>query len=199
MTVLSAQSIRMRVEATALQKKLVANGQLGIAKEKPASTAFVIDPWIAISKQTLGMSYGLSSCGYDIRVGKLDRWRDLAKTESFQSWNTEPGEFLMCSSLEYFELPYDIVGIVHDKSTLARKGLALQNTVLEPGWRGWITLEVSNHGPSVVRIQVGQPIAQVVFHKLDEPTELPYIGKYQDQAGEPVHAILSESESEGDQ
>ena len=34
------------------------------------------------------------------------------------------------------------MGIVHDKSTWARRGLVVQNTVIEPGWHGYLTIEV---------------------------------------------------------
>jgi dCTP deaminase len=152
------------------------------------SEAMLIEPF-SEAKQALGMSYGLSACGYDIRVGKIDRFTPT-KDEPVQSYNLRPGEFLLCSSLERFKIPHNVVAKVHDKSTWARKGLALQNTVLEPGWAGFITLELSNHGTKHLRIMVGQPIAQVLFEFLDEPTELPYVGKYQDQPNEPVHAIL---------
>lgn len=168
MTILSAQTIRSRM----------------VNKIKPFEER----------KTALGMSYGLSSAGYDIRVGKIDRWKptELGGKVRLESYLLRPGAFVLLSSLEYMELPHDILGTVHDKSTLARKGLALQNTVLEPGWKGYITLELSNHGSDSVRILAGQPIAQVVFQLLDLPTSLPYEGKYQNQPDEPVHAIHAE-------
>lgn len=185
MSVLSAQSIRQRVHAV--------NGGI-VTNFLPMQ----IEPF-SESKQACGMSYGLTGAGYDIRLGKIGKpawtrgdneragdknWTDSAA----QSWMLQPGSFILAASLERFELPNDIQAIVHDKSTLARQGLALQNTVLEPGWEGFITLELSNHGPKPIRILVGQPIAQIVFHQLDHPTELPYRGKYQNQDNLPTEA-----------
>jgi len=77
-----------------------------------------------------------------------------------------------------------VVGIVHDKSSLARRGLAAQNTVLEPGWRGFLTLELTNHGTKPIRLEAGQPIAQILFHTVTGVVE-PYSGKYQDQGQGP--------------
>lgn len=120
------------------------------------------------------LSYGLSYCGYDIRL------RDAGRVTH--------DNFFLGSSLEYFNMPNDVVGVVHDKSTLARLGLAVQNTVIEPGWRGWLTLEISYHGHSHdYLLLAGQPIAQVIFHQIDQITN-GYEGKYQDQSNEPVAA-----------
>ena len=80
-------------------------------------------------------------------------------------------------------MPRDCLAYVKDKSTWARLGVLVQNTVIEPGWRGHLTLELSCEGNGTIHIPAGSPIAQIVFHKLDEPTEQPYPedGKYQDQ------------------
>jgi dCTP deaminase len=81
-----------------------------------------------------------------------------------------------------------VVGIVHDKSSLARRGLAVQNTILDPGWHGYMTLELTNGGHEQIELPKGSAIAQVVFHMLDHATELPYRGKYQNQERNPTVA-----------
>lgn len=123
-----------------------------------------------------GMSFGLSPAGYDVRVA--------------ESMILPPGGFELASTIERFDMPVCLLGIVHDKSTLARLGIALQNTVIEPGWHGYLTLEISNHGNETVHIPAGMPIAQIIFHSLTADTEQPYIGKYQDQQPGPQPAIL---------
>ena len=65
-----------------------------------------------------------------------------------------------------------------DKSSYARLGICVQNTVLEAGWEGIITLEISNHGPGMVRLLPGFGIAQVLFFK-SNGCDVPYNGKYQ--------------------
>ena len=114
-----------------------------------------------------GMSYGLSVAGYDIRIDQdVDMWA---------------GRFALAASMERFHMPHNIIAFVHDKSTWARRGLAVQNTVIEPGWSGYLTIELTNHGRDDIQIDRGMPIAQIVFQFLDEPTEKPYSGKYQNQ------------------
>jgi dCTP deaminase len=123
-----------------------------------------------------GMSYGLSHAGYDIRV--------------LQTIVLRPGGFALASSIERFSIPSDLCAMVKDKSTWARRGLALQNTIAEPGWSGFLTLELSNHSDQTIQILTGDPIAQMVFMRLDEPTESPYAGKYQGQPNKPVPAVM---------
>lgn len=127
-----------------------------------------------------GMSYGLSAAGYDIRCKqRLVLW---------------PGDFSLASTVERVVLPNDVLAMVADKSTWARRGVAVQHTVIDPGFRGWVTLEISvngrNGGPII--IEAGDPIAQMVFHRLDQPTDRPYSGKYLDQPDEPVPAKVEE-------
>jgi dCTP deaminase len=121
-----------------------------------------------------GLSYGLSSCGYDVRVKETVVLR-------------KGYAFSLASTIEHFDMPFHVVGRVHDKSTWARRGLAIQNTIIEPGWRGYLTLELSNNCPeNTIVVEAGDPIAQIIFELLDEPTEAGYNGKYQDQPGRPV-------------
>lgn len=123
-----------------------------------------------------GMTYGLSACGYDIRID--------------QTVLLPGGGFFLASSIERFKMPRHIAGFVHDKSSWARRGVAVQNTVIEPGWRGFLTIELTNHTEGAITIERGSPIAQIVFQTLDEPTESPYNGKYQDQERGPQPVIF---------
>lgn len=125
-----------------------------------------------------GMSYGVGPAGIDLRI---------AETVTVPS-----GGFALASCLEKFQMSDDLLGVVHDKSTWARLGIAVQNTVIEPGWRGFLTIELTNHGRDEVVIEAGTPICQVVFHLLDEPTKQVYDGKYQNQKQGIQEAILEE-------
>ena len=126
-----------------------------------------------------GMSYGLSPAGYDIRV-KLESEKTILGH----------GDFLLATTVERFQIPNNLVGVVHDKSTWARRGITVQNTIIEPGWNGYLTLEITMHGQYAEVIYNGDPIAQVVFHLVFGEVLSPYSGKYQDQAQEPVPAIV---------
>lgn len=132
-----------------------------------------------------GVSYGLGEAGYDIR---------LKQEIAFKPSNMGPiiykngeiihGRFVIASAVEEFNMPDTLVGIVHDKSTWAREGISVFNTVIEPGWRGFLTLEIVFHGSKDIVLPAGCGIAQVLFHRVTD--EVTYNGKYQDQPDAPV-------------
>ena len=124
-----------------------------------------------------GGSHGLSEAGYDIRIKQ-----ELLLSES--------SRFALASTIERFQMPKTLVAVVHDKSTWARRGLSVFNTVIEPGWYGWLTLELVYHGPGEIHIPAGVGIAQVLFHHLEWPADYGD-GKYQNQKDEPVGPITS--------
>lgn len=149
----------------------------------------IFTPFCERSKQR-GMSYGLSFAGYDVRVDLDDDHNLMGDVYALL---LPPGRFVLASTMEHFAIPNDVMGIVHDKSTWARLGLAVQNTVLEPGWRGYLTLELTNHGPQDILVYHGDPIAQIVLHQLAAPPEHTYEGgKYQDQEQGPQAARFEE-------
>jgi len=130
-----------------------------------------------------GVSHGLSLAGYDIRI-EQDVFFGGDRVRVDGEWKA--GKFTLASAMEEFEMPFDLVGVVHDKSSWARRGLAVFNTVIEPGWRGYLTLELVHHGWQPLHIKAGSGIAQVIFSQIAEPAA--YSGKYQDQARGPVEA-----------
>lgn len=145
-----------------------------------------------------GVSYGLAEVGYDIRIKQdicffPERFHIMGEqlrpvTYTIDQSTITYGRFCIASAIEEFDMPNDLVGIVHDKSTWARKGLSVFNTVIEPGWNGFLTLELVFHGSEPLHIPAGAGIAQVVFHRIAHPAA--YTGKYQSQADEPVPAVF---------
>ena len=145
-------------------------------------------------EKTGSPSYGLSSHGYDIRLGTsfLEVPRKVRiipgqdklpykpiEVENDGGYYLRPGGFILACSYEKIALPSDITGLVKDKSSYARLGISVQNTVLEAGWEGIITLEISNHGPAGVYLLPGKGIAQVLFFRSESGCDTPYSGKYQ--------------------
>lgn len=129
-----------------------------------------------------GMTFGLGPSGYDVRIA--------------ESVKLFPGEFLLASTIERFFIPKNVAAFAMDKSSWARRGLSLFNTVLEPGWKGFLTLELANAGPNYLEIPAGSPIAQIMFQWLDLPTDQPYAGRYQNQEAGPQPARYAEEGSD---
>lgn len=140
-----------------------------------------------------GISYGLTEAGYDIRI-KQDIWftnrlyASGIQQEISVNGILTPGRFVIASAIEEFHMPHDLVGVVHDKSTWARLGLSVFNTVIEPGFCGGLTLELVYHGQGELIIPAGVGIAQVLFTRI--AVEAQYNGKYQNQSSNPVPAIF---------
>lgn len=144
-----------------------------------ADTLRILKPVEPFTERTVinGLSGGVSLHGYDIHVRE-----DLTFYEN---------DFHLASSIEFFQLPPNIVGRPYCKSTWARKGVMMPPTVIEAGWSGYLTLELFTTripGPyDKVTIKAGTPIAQILFEYTDQPTE-GYNGKYQGQGPGPVEA-----------
>lgn len=141
-----------------------------------------------------GVSYGLSEAGYDIRIKQEVRiekrlypageiW-EVFLNGCLVDTNTK---FCLASSVEEFHIPGNLVGIVHDKSTWARQGLSVFNTVIEPGWKGFLTLELVHHGQQNLIIPAGAGIAQVIFSHITDIADYGN-GKYQNQEDRPVES-----------
>jgi len=126
-----------------------------------------------------GRSFGLSSCGYDVRLDQ-DIWL-------WPFWGR------LGSIIEHISMPADVCAEVKDKSTNARLFVFVQNTIIEPGWKGYLTLELTRFKPWPILLKKGTPIAQIVFKQLDKPTEQMYSGKYQNQPAGPQPAIMEHS------
>lgn len=150
------------------------------------------------------ISYGLSSFGYDMRVG--NKFRVVADSEYttygarldpkkncnrfFTEVETDalvlpPNNFALAESVEYFEIPRNIMAVCVGKSTYARVGVVINITPLEPEWRGRVTIEISNTTFIPVVIHANEGIAQVLFFR-GEPCQVSYEDKkgvYQNQAG----------------
>ena len=101
-----------------------------------------------------------------------------------------PGEFALAVTLEHVAIGDDLVGRLDGKSSLGRLGLVIHSTAgfVDPGWRGHLTLELSNLSPLPITLYYGMKISQISFMQLTSQAEHPYgrgvIGsKYQDQEG----------------
>lgn len=142
-----------------------------------------------------GVSYGLGEAGYDIRIKqditfyRLFGLIPMVKVVDGDQVSRHFGKFTLASAIEKFNMSPSCVAIVHDKSTWARRALSVFNTVIEPGWKGWLTLELVYHGRKKLHIPAGSGIAQVLFHLVQEPAN--YNGKYQNQENKPVAARSS--------
>jgi dCTP deaminase len=147
------------------------------------------------------VSYGVSSYGYDTRVS--DEFKIFTNVNSsivdpkdfdpasFVDVKTDvcivpPNSFALAHTVEYFRMPRNVLAICLGKSTYARCGIIVNVTPFEPGWEGYVTIEISNTTPLPAKIYANEGIAQVIFFEADEECAVSYAdrsGKYQKQTG----------------
>jgi len=87
-----------------------------------------------------------------------------------------PGEFCLGRTLEWVQIPDDIVARIEGKSSLGRLGLIVHATAgfCDPGFQGTLTLELNNLTRVPIRLYPELPIAQLSFMTLDRPAQRPY-------------------------
>ena len=106
------------------------------------------------------------------------------KTITADTYVLLPGQFVLASTREYFELPDNLTAFVEGRSSLGRIGLFIQNAGwVDPGFRGEITLELFNANRCAIDLKAGRRVGQLVFAQLDDTALNPYSGKYQGQRG----------------
>jgi len=112
----------------------------------------------------------------------------LVETTVDEPFMLHPGEFVLGSTLERVVLADDIVARLEGKSSLGRLGLMIHSTAgfVDPGFDGYLTLELSNVAKLPIAIYPGMKIGQISFYELTTPADHPYGGsgsKYQGQRG----------------
>jgi dCTP deaminase len=166
-----------------------------------ATTQGMIEPFVERQTREGVISYGLSSYGYDARVGrefKIFTNVDSAivdpkafSSQSFVDRETDvcivpPNSFALATTIEYFRVPRDVLVVCLGKSTYARCGIIVNVTPLEPEWEGHVTIEISNTTPLPARIYANEGVCQFLFFKGEQPCEVSYAdrkGKYMRQRG----------------
>ena len=161
----------------------------------------MIEPFVESQTREGVVSYGVSSYGYDVRVGdEFKVFTNVFNTvvdpknfdpKSFVDIKADvcvipPNSFALASTIEYFRIPRDILTVCLGKSTYARCGIIVNVTPFEPEWEGHVTIEISNTTPLPAKIYANEGIAQVLFFQSDEPCAKSYKdkkGKYQAQQG----------------
>ena len=144
-----------------------------------------VEPWDAAMLQPasvdlrLGRSFRVF---HNHRIGAIDladpprQLTEHVEIGAAESFVIHPGEFVLGRTEEYVELPDDLVARIEGKSSLGRLGLIVHATAgfVDPGFRGTLTLEITNLTRVPIVLWPGKPIAQLSFMELDQAAERPY-------------------------
>lgn len=162
-------------------------------------TKKIIEPF-ADKQMKEGVSYGLSSYGYDFRISDEFKIFDPVDGEGIidpKNWEhihfkefkgdiceVPPSGYVLARTVEYFRIPRNILTLCYGKSTYARCGVFIHVTPFEPEWEGFATIAVANMTPRPARIYANEGIGQVVFISAESECLVSYAdkkGKYQEQ------------------
>ncbi|MFB6207053.1 MAG: dCTP deaminase [Haloglomus sp.] len=144
-------------------------------------------------------------CIHPASEAETDEYVDETVVPEDGEFILHPGDFVLGTTMERVEIPPDLIAHVQGRSSLGRLAVVIHATagIIDPGYRGQITLELSNLGTAPVALTPGMRISQVLFTELSSPAERPYGSKrgskYQDQAGPQASRVGSDQEFGGDQ
>lgn len=142
-----------------------------------------------------GVTYGLAEVGYDVRIKQGLRFHRDCYGNKVTTVSTDGvgqrfiGWAVSVNVIEEFNMPVDLVGIGHPKSSWNRQHLRLGTPVIEPGWNGFLTISLDYAGEEELYVEPGAGIMQVIFHRLE--SEAAYQGRYQQQPDCIVPAIVA--------
>ncbi len=161
-------------------------------KEALATKRIKIRPALNLEEQ-------LGSNSIDLRLGNTFRIFDHSKyafidpfkknigeevTREIRKSKTEPfiiqpGDFVLGTTVEYVELPDDLVGALEGRSSIGRLGIIVHSTAasIECGFRGKITLELANMGKMPVALYPGMRICAIAFMQMSSKADVPYYKK----------------------
>lgn len=147
---------------------------------------------------TIRLFRNIKQAFLDVRKPVSD-FMEIIKVKDDEPIIIHPREFILGETLEYFEIPDDLVGRLEGKSSLGRIGIIIHSTAgyVDPGFKGTLTLEISNLANIPIALYPKMKIAQMSFHFLSTPAEVPYgstkLGsKYQGQRGPTESKLFKE-------
>ena len=111
----------------------------------------------------------LNPAGYDLRLST-----EVA---------LEPSEHRLVATIERVELDSGLVGILHIRSSLAREGILASLALVDPGFKGQLTISLSNTGSNTIQLKAGERFVQLTVLRLGKRAVAPYDGRYQNSLG----------------
>jgi dCTP deaminase len=144
-------------------------------------------------------------CIHPNREDEVDDYVTETVVDDGDEFVLHPGDFVLGTTKERVEVPPDLIAHVQGRSSLGRLAVVVHATagVVDPGYRGQITLELSNLGKVPVALSPDMRISQLIFTELSSPADRPYGegrgSKYQDQDGPQASRIRGDREFGGDQ
>ncbi|GBF31577.1 dCTP deaminase [bacterium MnTg04] len=163
--------------------RLLTKKAIEISLESDDQDSLFVDP--LLDREQIGPVSLDLRLGYDFQVSILTRRPSIdpsdqsSRRRSIASYFQEtrrdlgdrfvlyPDQVVVTTTLEYVSLPTNVYADILTRSSYTRLGIQL-NTMVQPGWRGCMPLELCNHGSTPIEIVVGARLVQVRLFEIDE-------------------------------
>lgn len=112
----------------------------------------------------------------DVKSNNIEELTDITEASKEKGIIVHPGEFILGATEEFIEIPDNLVSRLEGRSSLGRLGLVVHSTAgyIDPGFKGTVTLEISNDSRMPIRLYPGLRVGQLVFSKMTTSAEYPY-------------------------
>lgn len=179
----------------------LARGDIKIAPEP--------DPEIQIQPASidLRLGYDFQTFNYTQQAlidpadpSSFEQLTNLIHLQESERFIVHPGEFVLATTLEHVEIPDDLVARLEGRSSIGRLGIVIHSTAgyIDPGFKGRITLEISNLGRIAVALYPGMRICQIAFEEMSSPVSEGYgvkrTAKYQGQQTTTLSRLFEDDE-----
>lgn len=178
MSVLNRTAIEALLRQTDYRKMLVISPLLDEKQIGPASVDIRLGSSIVIPKRTFVGSRDISDPSNSSQVEKRIYERIRLKYQS--TFVLHPNQLILAVTLEYICLPTMVFSEVASRSSWGRLGLVVATaSVVQPGYKGCLTLELANLSDSPITLYPGYLIGQLIFFSVETEGEPPaYEGRY---------------------
>jgi dCTP deaminase len=160
---------------------------------------------LRLGREFLEFQHANIPCIHPTSEAETEEYVEETIVEEDGEFILHPGDFVLGTTMERVEIPSDLIAHVQGRSSLGRLAVVIHATagVIDPGYRGQITLELSNLGTAPVALTPGMRISQIILTELSSPAARPYGAergsKYQDQSGPQASRIGGDDEFGGEQ
>ncbi|WP_224332595.1 dCTP deaminase [Haloprofundus halobius] len=144
------------------------------------------------------------SCIHPNREEEIGQYVSETHVDEGDEFILHPGDFVLGTTKERVEIPPDLIATVEGRSSLGRLAIVIHATagIVDPGYEGQITLELSNLGTAPVALTPGMRVSQLIFTELKTRAERPYGvergSKYQGQRGPQASRLGDDPEFHGE-
>lgn len=133
-----------------------------------------------------------------------EEWMQAMTLREGEPFVLHPGDFALACTIETVSIPDTLLGRVDGRSSIGRLGILVHATagLIDPGFKGILTLELANIGQHPVFLDPGMRICQISFERLSSPCRVPYGSrqgsKYQHQVGATASRICQDGDGRKD-